>query len=101
MRAVDGPNGFAPIERFQENDMKVTTIALVLSACAAVATATSAFASSPAGASAGDRDAQPARQWTPADNAPKGKTRAQVRAELVHAQQDGQLAALSKLYRGG
>ncbi|WP_325095194.1 DUF4148 domain-containing protein [Burkholderia contaminans] len=31
----------------------------------------------------------------------EGETRAQVRAELVQAENDGQLAALDKLYRGG
>ncbi|MBU9650218.1 DUF4148 domain-containing protein [Burkholderia multivorans] len=32
--------------------------------------------------------------------APKPKTRADVRDELVRAQQDGQLASLRRLYRG-
>lgn len=80
--------------------MKARTIAMVLMVCTAVATTASAFASTPVGANANDRHAQPVQEWTQINNAPKGKTRAEVRAELVRAQKDGQLAALSDLYRG-
>lgn len=81
--------------------MKAKTIALAFAACAAVATAASAYAGSPADTSANDRGAQQARQWASAAPSPKARTRAQVREELVRAEKDGQLAALDKLYRGG
>ncbi|VWC92080.1 hypothetical protein BLA50215_01976 [Burkholderia lata] len=80
--------------------MKVKTIALVFAACAAVSATTSAFASSPVDASVNDQAVGQASQWATAGKLPKGKTRAQVRAELVQAEKDGQLAALDKLYRG-
>ena len=79
--------------------MKVKTIALVFAACAAVAATTSAFASSSVDTS-NDQTVGQASQWATGGKAPKGKTRAQVRAELVQAEKDGQLAALDKLYRG-
>ncbi|MDR0246316.1 MAG: DUF4148 domain-containing protein [Burkholderia sp.] len=79
--------------------MKVRTIALALAACAAVATAPSAFAGTSADTAA-NHDASQARQPVAAGNVPKGKTRAEVREELVRAQKDGQLAALDKLYQG-
>lgn len=81
--------------------MKVTMLALAFAACAATA---SAYAANPAAnsadAHAGNYDPQHALQWTPAQNAPHAKTRAEVRQELVRAQKDGQLAALNKLYQG-
>ena len=80
--------------------MKVKTIALVFAACAAVAATTSAFASSPVDTSINDHAVGQASQWATGGKAPKGKTRAQVRAELVQAEKDGQLAALEQLYRG-
>ncbi|KAG8152527.1 DUF4148 domain-containing protein [Burkholderia catarinensis] len=80
--------------------MKVKTIALAFAACAAVAATTSAFASSPVDTSINDHAVGQASQWATAGKSPKGKTRAQVRAELVQTQKDGQLAALEKLYRG-
>ncbi|MPV57387.1 hypothetical protein CFB46_31475 [Burkholderia sp. HI2761] len=79
--------------------MQAKTIALAFAACAAVATAASAYAGIPVDTSANVQGAQQARQW--ASVAPKTKTRAEVREELVRAQKDGQLAALDKLYRGG
>ncbi|AXF25743.1 hypothetical protein CUJ89_35555 [Burkholderia pyrrocinia] len=80
--------------------MKVKMIALTFAACAAVATTTFAFAGSPVDTRA-DHDAPQARQSVSVGGVPKGKTRAEVREELVRAEKDGQLAALDKLYRGG
>ncbi|EDT43375.1 DUF4148 domain-containing protein [Burkholderia ambifaria] len=80
--------------------MKVKTIALVFAACAAAAATTSAFASGSVDTSINDQAIGQASQWATGGKAPKGKTRAQVRAELVQAEKDGQLAALDKLYRG-
>jgi hypothetical protein len=77
--------------------MKVTMLALAFAACAATA---SAYAANPADVHAGSSDPQQTLQWTAAQNAPQAKTRAEVRQELVRAQKDGQLAALSKLYQG-
>jgi hypothetical protein len=81
----------------QENDMKVTMIALAFAACATTA---SAYAANSADVRAGTYDPQHALQWAPAQNTSQAKTRAQVREELVRAEKDGQLAALSKLYQG-
>jgi len=98
---AERPDRFAAAKFIQENDMKVKTIALVFAACAAVAATTSAFAGSPVDTSANDQAVGQASQWAAVAKSPKGKTRAQVRAELVQAEHDGQLAALDKLYRGG
>ena len=81
--------------------MKVTMLALTFAACAATASAYAAnTAADSADAHAAGYDPQHALQWTPAQNAPHAKTRAEVRQELVRAQNDGQLAALNKLYQG-
>jgi Domain of unknown function (DUF4148) len=86
---------------FQENDMKVTMFALAFAACATTASAYAVNSTAnSADAPAGNDDSQHAVQWTPAQNAPHAKTRAEVRQELVRAQKDGQLAALNKLYQG-
>lgn len=85
--------------------MKVSIIALAFSAIAASATTLSAHAANPVAnsndANVSSYDAQQTHQWTPIQSAPQAKTRADVRQELVRAEKDGQLAALSKLYRGG
>ncbi|KVL51594.1 hypothetical protein WS99_15855 [Burkholderia territorii] len=81
--------------------MKAKSIAMVLMAFTAVATTASAFASTAVAANTNGGMAQSAHEWAPVNNTPKGKTRAEVRAELLRAQKDGQLAALSELYRGG
>lgn len=84
--------------------MKVSTLALAFAALAASATAGSAFAANPASSAVDETvvsyDVQHAHQWSPAQSTPAGKTRAEVRQELVHAEKDGQLAALTKLYQG-
>jgi len=92
------PDGFFPLDLLQENDMKVSMIALAFAACATTA---SAHAANSVDVNAGSYDAQQMHQWAPARIAPKAKTRAEVRQELVRAEKDGQLAALSKLYQGG
>lgn len=76
--------------------MKVTMLALAFAACA---TTVSAYAANPA-TNPADAAPQHSQQWTPAQNASQAKTRAEVRQELVRAQNDGQLAALNKLYQG-
>ncbi|MFM0193570.1 MULTISPECIES: DUF4148 domain-containing protein [Paraburkholderia] len=86
--------------------MKVSMMSFALAALAASAMSASAFAASSAGANtnssanANTFDAQQAASWAPAQTALKSKTRAEVRQELVRAEKDGQLAALSKLYQG-
>ncbi|MFM0482814.1 DUF4148 domain-containing protein [Paraburkholderia strydomiana] len=84
--------------------MKVSIIGFAFAALAASAMSASAFAASSAGvnanANANTFDAQQAASWAPAQTALKSKTRAEVRQELVRAEKDGQLAALSKLYQG-
>ncbi|MDP9650516.1 DUF4148 domain-containing protein [Paraburkholderia caledonica] len=82
--------------------MKVSMIGFALAALAASAMSASAFAATSAGvnANANTFDAQQAASWAPAQTALKSKTRAEVRQELVRAEKDGQLAALSKLYQG-
>ena len=43
-----------------------------------------------------------ASQWVPSYGQPAaGKTRAQVTQELIQAEQDGEMASLRSLYRGG
>lgn len=79
--------------------MKVSMIALTL-AVAAGATTVSAYAANPVDQRTDTAIVQQVSQWSPAQGAPKAKTRAEVRQELVRAQKDGQLAALSKLYQG-
>ncbi|MDR6378828.1 DUF4148 domain-containing protein [Paraburkholderia caledonica] len=90
--------------------MKVSIIGLALATLAASAMSASAFAATSAGANTNSSanasttvttfDAQQAASWAPAQTALKSKTRAEVRQELVSAEKDGQLAALSKLYQG-
>jgi hypothetical protein len=86
--------------------MKVSMMSFALAALAASAMSASAFAATSAGvntnssANANTFDAQQAASWAPAQTALKSKTRAEVRQELVRAEKDGQLAALSKLYQG-
>ncbi|WP_087751625.1 DUF4148 domain-containing protein [Paraburkholderia caledonica] len=90
--------------------MKVSMMSFALAALAASAMSASAFAASSAGANTNSSanasttittfDAQQAASWAPAQTALKSKTRAEVRQELVRAEKDGQLAALSKLYQG-
>jgi len=82
--------------------MKVSIIGFAFAALAASAMSASAFAATSAGvnANANTFDAQQAASWAPAQTALKSKTRAEVRKELVRAEKDGQLAALSKLYQG-
>lgn len=77
--------------------MKVSMIAATLALAAA--TTVSAYAANPVDQHVGTVVQQTA-QWSPAQNASQAKTRAEVRQELVRAQKDGQLAALSKLYQG-
>ncbi|MFM0501461.1 DUF4148 domain-containing protein [Paraburkholderia caffeinilytica] len=85
--------------------MKVSIIAVAFAAIAASATALSAYAVNPVANSsdtnASSYDAQQMHQWSPVQTTPKTKTRAEVRQELVRAEKDGQIAALSKLYQGG
>ena len=87
--------------------MKVSIIALAFTAFTALAASAmtvSAYAANPAvnsaTANSGSYDAQQATQWAPVQPATTAKTRAEVRQELVRAQKDGQLAALSKIYQG-
>jgi hypothetical protein len=78
--------------------MKVTMTALALSFAAFAATAP-AHAANAVDANAAHYTAQQTQDWSAIQTAPK--TRAQVRAELVRAQHDGELAAVKDLYRGG
>lgn len=80
--------------------MKVSTIALTFAACALTASAYAANPANPVDVHTQTYDAPHAVQWTPAPNAPHAKTRAEVRQELVRAEQDGQLAAINKFYQG-
>ncbi|WP_186223537.1 DUF4148 domain-containing protein [Burkholderia gladioli] len=77
--------------------MKASKLALSLAVAALSATAASAFAAMPA-QSAPARDTV---QTQVASAMNHTLTRAEVRAQLVEAQKDGQLAALQNLYRGG
>jgi hypothetical protein len=86
-----------PLTQFLENDMKVSMIALALAAFAATA---SAYATTSVDANADKLNIQQTQQWTPDHSSATAKTRQEVRQELVHAQKDGQLAALKQLYQG-
>ena len=77
--------------------MKVSMIAL---AFAAFATTASAYAVTSVDTNATRYDTQQTHQWAPDHNGATAKTRQDVRQELVRAQKDGQLAALSKIYQG-
>lgn len=76
--------------------MKVSKIALSFALAASFAAASSAFAAMPAQSAPAQDSVQ--TQVARAMNHPL--TRAEVRAQLVEAQKDGQLAALQDLYRG-
>ena len=77
--------------------MKTSMIAL---AFAAFATASFAHASEAPATTGGQSAAAQMQQWHPSQTGAMQKTRAEVRHELVQAQQDGQLAQLNNLYRG-
>ncbi|MFM0280448.1 DUF4148 domain-containing protein [Paraburkholderia sediminicola] len=77
--------------------MKTSMIAL---AFAAFATAGFAHASEAPTTTGGQSNAAQVQQWNPSQSGAMQKTRAEVRHELVQAEQDGQLARLSSLYRG-
>ena len=77
--------------------MKTSMIAL---AFAAFATIGVAHAADVTATTANQPGAAQALQWSSNPAGAMQKTRAQVRHELVQAQQDGQFAYLSKLYRG-
>ncbi|HEY4297950.1 MAG TPA: DUF4148 domain-containing protein [Paraburkholderia sp.] len=93
----DKPTDSFHFIQFQENDMKVSMIAL---AFAAFATTASAYAVTSVDANAAGYSAPQTQQWTPGHSNAMAKTRQDVRQELVQAQKDGQLAALNKLYQG-
>ncbi|CAG9222686.1 conserved exported hypothetical protein [Burkholderia gladioli] len=76
--------------------MKVSKIALSFALAASFAAASSAFAAMPAQSAPAQDTVQ--TQVSRAMTAPL--TRAEVRAQLIEAQKDGQLAALQNLYRG-
>ncbi|WP_186136740.1 DUF4148 domain-containing protein [Burkholderia gladioli] len=76
--------------------MKASKLVLSLAVAALSATAASAFAAMPAQSATAQDSVQ--TQVARAMNHPL--TRAEVRAQLVEAQKDGQLAALQDLYRG-
>ena len=77
--------------------MKTSMIAL---AFAAFATAGIAHASDAPATTGGQSGTAQTQQWNPSQTDAMQKTRAEVRHELVQAKQDGQLAYLSKVYRG-
>lgn len=77
--------------------MKASMIAL---AFAAFATTGFAYAATPAPTSATQSVVVQTAQWSPAHQDVAGKTRAEVRQELVQAEHDGQLAYLNKFYQG-
>jgi hypothetical protein len=78
--------------------MKTSMIAV---AFAAFAMTGLAHASSNTATNSTEPSAAQLQQWSPAQQSGAQKTRAEVRQELVQAEHDGQLAYLSKLYRGG
>ena len=80
--------------------MKVSKIALAAFAFTAFATTASAYAATSVDANAAGYTVQQSHQWTPSQNAPQSKTRAEVRQELVQAEKDGQLAAINRFYQG-
>jgi invasion protein IalB len=79
---------------------KITFAAFSALAFSAFATTASAYAASSVDANAAGYNVEQSHQWTPSQNAPQSKTRAEVRQELVEAQKDGQLAALNRFYQG-
>ncbi|WP_321815612.1 MULTISPECIES: DUF4148 domain-containing protein [unclassified Paraburkholderia] len=81
--------------------MQVSKIALAFAAGAALVAASASFAAVPASADTATQAAAQAQAWTPVQQNANAKiTRAQVRQELVNAEQNGQLDALRNLYRG-
>ncbi len=80
--------------------MKTMLSIVIVSVAAVVATPSFAQSTSqsPAGSvvSSSDVAQQSATTWQPDGQASSGKTRAQVYQELIHAQQDGQLAYLDR-----
>jgi hypothetical protein len=78
--------------------MKTSMIAL---AFAAFAVTGLAHASGNTATDGTQPSAAQLQQWSPAPQSGAQKTRAEVRQELVQAEHDGQIAYLSKLYRGG
>ena len=77
--------------------MKTSFVALALAVCA---TTGSAHAAVPVSGVTQNVDAQQALQSLSGKADVAGKTRAEVRRELVRAQNDGEIAALNKLYQG-
>lgn len=77
--------------------MKTSFVALALAVCAATG---SAYAAVPVSSASQNVDAQQALQSLSGKTDVAGKTRAEVRRELVRAQNDGEIAALNKLYQG-
>jgi hypothetical protein len=89
------------IHCFKENVMQVSKIALAFAAGAALVAASASFAAVPPSADTATQAAAQAQTWTPTQQNANAKiTRAQVRQELVNAEQNGQLDALRNLYRG-
>ncbi|MBN3728276.1 DUF4148 domain-containing protein [Burkholderia sp. Ac-20379] len=76
--------------------MQVSKLAVSFALAASLAAASSAFAAAPAQSAPAQASAE--EQVSRAINAPL--TRADVRRQLVEAQQNGQIAALRSLYRG-
>jgi hypothetical protein len=77
--------------------MKASMIALTF---VALTTTGIAHAADSVAANAGQSAVAQTQQWPPSQNRIAPKTRAEVRHELVQAQQDGQLAYLHNLYHG-
>ncbi|SDI10022.1 DUF4148 domain-containing protein [Paraburkholderia phenazinium] len=78
--------------------MKTSMFAL---AFAAFATAGLAHASDVAATTGSQAATAQIQSWNPSQTGATQKTRAEVRHELVQAEQDGELASLRKLYQGG
>jgi hypothetical protein len=90
------------IQPFKENDMKVSMIALTLAASVLGSLAHAAELPAPAD-NVNASQIAPAQQpqWSANAAASAQKTRAQVRQELMQAENDGQLANLNRtLYAG-
>jgi hypothetical protein len=90
------------IQPFKENDMKVSMIALTFAASVIGSVAHAAVPTPSTGTVDSSQIAQAAQpQWSASTASVAGKTRAQVRQELVQAEKDGQLANLNRsLYMG-
>jgi hypothetical protein len=93
------PDSPVRVKSSQESYMKRSMITLAFAAFAVSGWAHAAGTVSSAGEATSNVQTQ---QWSTTRNSIAPKTRAQVRQELVQAEQDGQLAALSStVYRGG